>query len=95
MEPEVLEIQKLQMTAIASGFEKTTVSSDGTAVWLSRPAKGDGAIQTRICIDSITRSATTFWSTDRKSYQGKTFRTSEEMQVWLTHNLKNAETLSR
>jgi hypothetical protein len=87
----VLEIQKLQMTAVASGFEKTGVSGDATAVWLSRPAKVDGALETRICIDLVTRSATTFWSTNRTFYQGKTFRTSEEMQIWLNQNLSRVE----
>ena len=90
----MLEIQKLQLTAMASGFEKTTVSGDGTAVWLSGPATNDGTMQTRMCIDLITRSATTFWSTDRKFYQGKTFRKSEEMKAWLTDNLKCTDVLS-
>ena len=91
----MLEIEKLQMTAIASGFEKTKVSGDGTAVWLSRPSKENGAIKTRICIDMVTRSATTFWFNADNFYQGKTFRTSEEMQVWLEQNLNSAQVSSR
>jgi hypothetical protein len=79
----MLEIQKLRMIAQASGFEKTKISEDGTVIWMSRSIGGSPDFRARICIDAVTQSATTFWSTDESSCQSKTFRSSEQMQAWL------------
>lgn len=83
----MMEIQKLKLVAQASGFEKTKSSEDGTVIWLSRSIRGISDARTRICIDAITQSATTFWSNDGSPCQSKTFRNGEEMQAWLEQSL--------
>ena len=79
----MLEIQKLRMIALASGFEKTKTSEDGTVIWMSRTIGGSPDVRTRICIDAVTQSATSFWYSNESSCQSKTFRSSEQMQAWL------------
>jgi hypothetical protein len=79
----MLEIHKLQEIALANGFRKTRTSEDGTVLWLSKNSNHLDSGGTRICIDAVTRSATTFRSTNGTVFESKTFRDGQEMQSWL------------
>lgn len=79
----MLEIHKLQEIAIANGFRKTRTSVDGTVLWLTKNNDHLDSGGTRICIDAVTRSATTFRSTNGTVLESKTFRNGQEMQSWL------------
>jgi hypothetical protein len=79
----MLEIQRLQAIALANGFKKSRVSQDGTTTWLYKTGDFTGNTDKKMCIDSVTRSATTFRLKGEQVLDSKTFRNGQEMQAWL------------
>jgi hypothetical protein len=77
----VLEIQKLQALALASGFEKVRVGQDGSVLLRKNDDCGTNETE-HICIDALTKSATVYWQ-NPKTTGCRTFRRSEEMEGWL------------
>jgi hypothetical protein len=79
----MLEIQRLHAIALANGFKKSRVSQDGTTTWLYKTSDCTGNTDKKMCIDSVTRSATTFRLEGDQILDSRTFRNGQEMQAWL------------
>ncbi|MGB7434153.1 MAG: hypothetical protein WBR26_06045 [Candidatus Acidiferrum sp.] len=77
----MLEIQKLQELALASGFEKVRVGQDG-CVLLRKNRDIEANAAEHICIDVLTKSATVYWHNPQTA-GSQTFRKREEMEGWL------------
>lgn len=76
-------LQAFQAAAHKGGFVESEGSEDGTVLWLRRQAQ-DGLTKThqRICLDSITNSATVYWMSSLGKVDSKTFRTAAGLQEW-------------
>jgi hypothetical protein len=74
-----------QVAARTCGFVEVEECQDGTAVWF-RKATADAATGThpRMCIDSLTNSATVYWTNGRGKIDSKTFRSVAALQEWLS-----------
>lgn len=82
-------IQAFRLAARKCGFIAVDECADGTAEWL-RKATADVTTGThrRMCIDSLTNSATVYWTNGSGKINSKTFRSVTILQEWLgTANL--------
>ena len=79
------ELQAFQTAARAAGFVVAEESKDGTVLWLRKlaPDTSTGTHQ-RLCLDSVTRSATIFWTNAQGQTDSKTFRSVSALQEWLS-----------
>lgn len=77
-------LQAFQAVAHDGGFVDVEECADGTVLWLRRETP-DRATNThqRICMDSVTNSATVYWMTPLEKVVSKTFRTAPELKEWL------------
>jgi hypothetical protein len=73
-------LQALQNAARNGGFVDVQETEDGTVLWLK---KATAEAEDRMCIDSLTNSATVFWATIPWKINSKTFRQSSELEEWL------------
>jgi hypothetical protein len=78
------ELQTFQVAARESGFVTAEESKDGTILWLRKitPQASTGAHQ-RMCLDTVTKSATVFWINSRGATESKTFRSAAMLREWL------------
>jgi len=58
----------------------TEESKEGTILWLR---KGMPAAEDRICIDTLTKSATAYWATIPWKINSKTFREATALNEWI------------
>jgi hypothetical protein len=79
------ELQALQTAARESGFIEVEESKDGTVLWFRKaaPDVSNGTHQ-RLCLDSMTKSATVFWSNARGLTECKTFRSATTLGEWIS-----------
>jgi hypothetical protein len=79
------ELQAFQVAARESGFISAEESKDGTVLWLKKlaPDASTGTHQ-RLCLDSLTKSATVFWTNARGQTDSKTFRGAAALRDWLS-----------
>jgi hypothetical protein len=77
------KLQAFQVAARECGFVAVEECEDGTVLWL-RKASPDAATDThqRMCMDSLTNSATIYWMNDRGKVDSKTFRSAATFQEW-------------
>jgi len=77
--------QAFQVAARTGGFVEVDECRDGTVVWL-RKTTADAATGThqRMCVDSLTNSATVYWTNVRGKIDSKTFRHVSTLQEWLS-----------
>jgi len=77
------KLQAFQTAARESGFVEVKQSTEGTVLWLRRstPATARDTHQ-RMCIDSMTNSATVYWMTVLGKLSSKTFRAVPALQDW-------------
>jgi hypothetical protein len=68
-----------QDVARKNGFVDVEETDDGTVLWLRRPTEG---AEDRMCIDSVTNSATVFWATIPWKINSKTFRVAAALGEW-------------
>jgi hypothetical protein len=82
------ELQSFQAAARESGFIAANDSSDHSTLWLKRAAAdpSKGAPQ-RMCLDTVTKSATVYWTNARGLTDSKTFRTADLLREWLSATL--------
>jgi hypothetical protein len=82
-------LQTFQTAARKSGFVEVNESGGGTVLWLRRKAP-DTAREThqRMCIDSLTKSATIYWMTVPGDLKSKTFRDVPALQEWFESTLE-------
>jgi hypothetical protein len=81
------KLQEFQSAARDNGFLEVGESEQGSAVWFRKttPDK-DTEVHKRLCIDSLTNSATLFWETLPAKLNSKTFRTASALQEWFVLN---------
>jgi hypothetical protein len=78
------KFRNFQTAARESGFVELKASRDGSVLWfgknISQPGKQPDQ---RICIDSLTNSATVYFTTPRGTVDSKTFRAVTHLQEWM------------
>jgi hypothetical protein len=77
------KLEAFQVAARQVGFVVVTESAEGTVLWL-RKNTPDTAREThqRMCIDSLTNSATVYWMAVPGKVNSKTFRGVPALQEW-------------
>jgi hypothetical protein len=77
------DLQAFQTAARESGFIAVEESRDATVLWFRRvtPDASTGTHQ-RLCLDSMTRSATVYWTSARGLTESKTFRSVATLREW-------------
>ena len=58
----------------------TEESQEGPVLWLK---KATPDAEDRICLDSLTKSATAYWATIPWKINSKTFREASALQEWI------------
>jgi len=81
------KLQEFQAAARVDGFVEVKDSDDASVAWFrnERPDSGT-SVHKRLCIDSLTCSATVYWETPGSKLNSKTFRTVSSMKAWLSLN---------
>ena len=80
-------LKEFQDIARKNGFADVEETDDGTVLWLRRPTAN---AEDRICVDSVTSSATVFWATIPWKINSKTFRAASELEQWFASMSKQA-----
>ena len=77
------ELQAFQTAARESGFIAVEESRDGTVLWFRKvtPDASTSAHQ-RLCLDSMTKSATVYWTNAGGLTESKTFRSAATLREW-------------
>lgn len=73
------KLQEFQIAARNNGFVDVEETEDGTVLWLRKPTAN---AEDRMCIDSLTNSATVFWATIPWKINSRTFRAASALQEW-------------
>jgi hypothetical protein len=77
------KIQAFRMAARENGYDEIKENIKGSIVWLRKATPDVGTdVHRRLCIDSITDSATVFWQTVPAKLNSKTFRTVSDLKNW-------------
>jgi hypothetical protein len=75
--------QVFQSAARENGYTEANVYGGGSAVWFRKATPDQGTeVHRRLCIDSITGSATVFWQTVPAKLNSKTFRSVSSLKAW-------------
>jgi len=80
-------LKEIQDIARKNGFADVEETDDGTVLWLRRQTAN---AEDRICVDSVTSSATVFWATIPWKINSKTFRAAAELEQWFASMAKQA-----
>ena len=76
-------LQSFQTAAREGGFVVVTESEQGTVLWLKKSAPDSvREAHQRMCIDSLTNSATVYWMAVPGKVDSKTFRAVPALQEW-------------
>jgi hypothetical protein len=73
-------LQAFRDAALKGGFVPVEESLEESVLWLKR-ATADA--EDRICLDSVTNSATVYWATMPWKINSKTFREASALQAWI------------
>jgi hypothetical protein len=85
------KLQDFQAVAREHGFVEVGESEEGSTVWFRNAAADTGsAVHKRLCLDSLTNSATVFWETVPIKLNSKTFRSASALRAWLELRVGNA-----
>jgi hypothetical protein len=78
-------LKDFQAVARESGFVEVGDADGGTVLWFRNSTADTGsAVHKRLCVDSLTNSATVFWETQPSAkLNSMTFRTASELRDWL------------
>jgi hypothetical protein len=76
-----------QAVARGHGFVDVEETEDGTVLWMRRPT---AIAEDRMCVDSLTKSATVFWATAPGKISSKTFRTISVLEEWFVSTAAQA-----
>jgi hypothetical protein len=83
------KLTAFQDVARKNGFVDVEETEEGTVLWLRRPT---AIAEDRMCIDSVTNSATVFWATIPWKINSQTFRVVSALEQWFASRLKLAPT---
>jgi hypothetical protein len=77
-------LQDFQMVARENGFVEAEESEGGSALWFRNVTPDAGSqVHKRLCLDSITKSATIFWESVPVKLNSMTFRSASALRTWL------------
>jgi cephalosporin hydroxylase len=77
-------LQDFQAVARENGFVETGETEGGSAVWFRNSMPDVGSqVHKRLCLDSLTKSATIFWETIPTKLNSITFRSASALRAWL------------
>lgn len=80
-------IQAFRVAALKCGFVDMDECGDGTVMWLKRVAIDTAAeTQQRMCIDTVTDSATVYWTNVQGKLYSKTFRDVTALRQWMNNS---------
>jgi len=80
-------IQAFQVAALKCGFVDMDECGRGTVLWFKRAAIGaTPETHQRLCVDTITDSATAYWTNAQGKITSKTFRSVAALQRWMSGN---------
>lgn len=74
------KLQAFQTAARENGFVTVEESEEGTVLWLKKATLES---EDRICLDSLTNSATVYWASIPWKINSKTFRDAAALQAWI------------
>jgi hypothetical protein len=76
-------VKTFLVAAHQCGFVDVNESEDGTVLWLRKKASDtDRETHQRMCIDSMTDSATVYWMSALEKVNSKTFRGVSALRQW-------------
>jgi hypothetical protein len=77
------KLQEFRTAARQNGYAETNEYQAGSIVWLKKPKPHAGTdLHERLCIDSVTDSATVFWQSAPRKLNSKTFRSVASLTDW-------------
>ena len=80
----MLRLQELKTTAHTMGFADETKCDEGAVLWLKRKIPDAATnMYERMCIDSLTNSATVYRISSNGIMDSKIFRSASELQEWI------------
>ena len=86
------KLQEFQSVARENGFIEVGESEQGSAVWFRNATADAGTdVHKRLCIDSLTNSATVFWETVPAKLNSMTFRTVSALRAWFALRVGNTK----
>jgi hypothetical protein len=75
--------QEFQSAARENGYAESNECGGESAIWFRKMTPDQGTeVHKRLCIDSLTGSATVFWQTATAKFNSKTFRTVSSLKTW-------------
>jgi hypothetical protein len=81
------KLQEFQIAARGDGFVEVADNEDAGVAWFRNTLPDNATnVHKRLCIDSLTSSATVYWETAGAKLNSKTFRTASSMKAWLSLN---------
>jgi hypothetical protein len=81
------KLQEFQTAARVDGFVEVNDGDDENVAWFRNELPDSGSnVHKRLCIDSLSGSATVYWETDGSKLNSKTFRTVSSMKAWFSLN---------
>lgn len=79
----IAKLQEFQSAARENGYAEANEDVGRSTCWLRKGTPDVGTeVHKRLCIDSITDSATVFWQTVPAKLNSKTFRTVSSLKDW-------------
>jgi hypothetical protein len=83
-------LQEFQAVARENGFIEVGKSEEGSTAWFRNATPDAGSdVHQRLCIDSLTNSATVFWESVPVKLNSMTFRTVSALRQWFALRLGN------
>jgi hypothetical protein len=77
------KFEEFQVVAGQNGYAEVNEYSAVGSIWFRKTTPDQGTdAHSRLCIDSITDSATVFWTTLPAKLNSKTFRTISSLKDW-------------
>jgi hypothetical protein len=73
-------LKEFRIIARECGFVVVEESKGGTVMWLKKMTADS---EDRICLDSLTKSATAYWAAIPWKINSKTFREASAMREWI------------
>jgi hypothetical protein len=77
------KLQEFQAVARENGFLEVSESEEANTAWFRNATPDAGSnVHKRLCIDSLTNSATIFWESVPAKLNSMTFRTASALREW-------------
>jgi hypothetical protein len=84
------KLEDFRLVARENGFVEVE-SEENSTVWFRNSTPDPvSAVHKRLCLDSLTNSATVFWETVPVKLNSLTFRTAAALHAWLVLNTGKA-----